>query len=125
MNRRHAIVIGGIAAASVGIAVFLYYFFMSAWVYVDVATGNIVGIRPTALSSEDVSRHPVLQQKIREANEHWSNPEIVYGPMRTSFFEGKAMANTVGDSGFNLTGNNEVYFNYDEHDYRLIIVYRY
>jgi hypothetical protein len=125
VNRRHAAVIGGIAIAAIGVTIFLYYYFMSAWIYVDVTT-EIAGIvQPTSLSDADIARHPVLQQKIHEANEHWANPETIYGPTRATFFEGKVIENLAGSSGKNLTGNNEVYFHYDDRDYRLIIVYRY
>lgn len=68
MNRRQAFVIGGIAVASVSIAVFLYYFFMPAWVYVEVTPGQD-GADVVTLTDDDMASYPILQRLVLLAEE--------------------------------------------------------
>lgn len=68
MNRLHAFVIGAIAIASVSIAVFLYYYFMPAWVYVEV-TPSQDDVDVVTLTDDDMARYPILQRLVLLAEE--------------------------------------------------------
>ncbi len=68
MNRRRVLVLGGIAVASATIGVLSYYFFMSAWIYVEVSLGRH-DVEIIDLTDDDMTRHPTLQRLTIESDE--------------------------------------------------------
>jgi hypothetical protein len=121
VNRRHAFVIGGIAVASVTIAVLSYYFFMSAWVYVEVSPGRH-DVEIVNLTDNDIAHYPTLQRLMLKADE---SRGIV--PSRAIEQISRIQANEIANLLEMRTEGSDVdgAFAYNDTIYRVHLFYQY
>lgn len=114
MNRR-LVVVGVIAVASIGIAIFSYYSFMPAWLLVERIDGtehDIVELPPSALTTSQE-----LEEALRTVDERYSPGLPRTNAFKLSNSEGNKIlellrehdALTDGDSRFRIENGGKFY----------------
>ncbi len=122
VNRQHvAILGGGIAVASIGIAIFLYYLFMPAWVYVEVTPDVEDDSNVVTLTNEDMARYPILQRLVLKAESRGLAPST--GIEKTSSDEAIEIANLLQIR--NMSRDDRGTFVYNGTTYYTRISYQY
>jgi hypothetical protein len=73
-----------------------YYLFMPAWIYAEKIT-NLSDMRITDLSDQDLKNVPVLEQIIGLSDAAYPSGHMQ--PLRTSYLEGKKIADVIHADG--------------------------
>lgn len=120
MNRLHAAVVGSIAVASAGVAAFLYYFLMPAWVYVERSPNDEENI--ATIADDEVARYPILKRLMLKADES-------YGIVPSDAIEmaSKSEATEIANllALYDEANDRRGSFIYDNKRYYIHIVYQY
>ena len=122
MNRLSAAVIG-IAIASVGIAVFLYYFFMPAWLLVE----RIEGTEHDAISlpNSAVEASPKLKETLETADERYHPRLPGANSFKLTSSEGGMILEIIREHGDPADSSNSFRIENDGKYYRVIVLFHY
>jgi hypothetical protein len=105
MNRRHAAVIGGIAIASISTAIFLYYFFMPAWLLVERLEEDAEHVVIT-LSDSAIEASPKLKEALETADERYNPQRPGTNSFKLTSLEGNKILDVIREHGGPVDDNN-------------------
>lgn len=123
MNRIRAIVMGGIAILSMGVTVFLYYFFMPAWLLVERMVGtehDIISLDVSALESS-----PKLKEALETADERYDPRLPGTNSFRLTALEGNEILDIIQKHGGAIDDNNRFRIENDGKHYLVSVLFRY
>jgi hypothetical protein len=95
MKTIHLSIIIAVIVAIVSTAIG-YYLFMPAWIYAE-RTSNLSDVRIVDLSEQDLKNVPMLEQIIGLSDAAYPSGHMQ--PLRTSYLEGKKIADTIHANG--------------------------
>lgn len=123
MNRIRAVVIGGIAIASVAITISLYYFFMPSWLLVE----RIEDTEHDVISLPDsaVEALPKLKEALEVTDERYDPRFAVTNPFKLTSSEGNEILDIITEHTGSVDDSNRFRIGNDGKHYLVSVLFQY